>query len=218
MYGEGGTSVTDADLRFAPLTAVSGTVRVAGSPLPGATVRAFLPHDRLLPTFATSTAADGTYSFRVDVGSTVRLLVDPARGSGLTPRWYPGVTKRANATPLVVADPPATGVDVAIDSSTLVSGVVTGPGGVPVAGAKVSAFEVRDTGWFSAGSTVTDASGRYSLLGLDPDEYQVRVAPPAGSGVAACWYPSTLVRNLAPRVTLAASQSMTGIDVSCPAT
>ncbi len=61
-----------------------------------------------------------------------------------------------------------------------ISGTVTGPGGVPVPGAEVDAWQ-RDGNDYGYVETTSD--GSYTIFGLNPGTYVVEFYPPDGSGL-----------------------------------
>jgi hypothetical protein len=93
--------------------------------------------------------------------------------------------------------------------------VVTGPGGLPLAGATVTAYRPTDR-YVGIASVTTAADGSYALDRLDPGTYLLLVRPRADSGAAACWHAGVLKRADATPLAFTGTP-LAGIDTSCPA-
>ena len=63
-------------------------------------VRGYLPTDTWIGTYATVTAADGTYRFDLPPLPSLKLLYVPPTGSGLVREWFDDATLRRAAAPL----------------------------------------------------------------------------------------------------------------------
>jgi hypothetical protein len=213
---EGGRTYPDIDVAFTAPRPISGRITAAGAPVADALVMAYTPTDRWAGSFATRTSADGT--FRVEVlgpTASVRIVAIGPAGSGLEPRWYSGARQRASATPVDTTSGPVTGIDIDWPVDPGISGVVTGAGGAPLAGARVSVYRPTD-GYVGYATVTSGTDGAYSIDRLDPGTYLVLVRPSAGSGATACWYGGVVARADATPVTYT-GVPLTGIDTSCPA-
>jgi protocatechuate 3,4-dioxygenase beta subunit len=118
------------------------------------------------------TDAEGRYSVGGLTKETYHLEIRPPEGKGLAPAVLRGV----NA--------PDSG-DVELQDVTLyregrLAGVVLGPDGKPVAGARV-AVPGAATRTDPPPAATTDTAGRFVLAGLPTDKYSATVTPPAGS-------------------------------------
>ncbi|HSG99766.1 MAG TPA: carboxypeptidase regulatory-like domain-containing protein, partial [candidate division Zixibacteria bacterium] len=83
-----------------------------------------------------------------------------------------------------------TTIDVTMLPSLTLSGVVTGPGAVPVSGADLDVFDFITGDKLNTPNDNTDGAGAYSIV-VPPGTYDVDVDPPPGSGLA-----PTIVRNI----------------------
>lgn len=212
---EGGRTYTDLDVVFTAPHSVGGRVTRDGAPVAGALVMAFTPTDTWVGSFWATTAADGTYTLDGLAASTYRVLAIGPEGSSLGARWYPGTGQRADAAPVDTTAGPVTGVDIDWPEAPGISGVVTGAGGLPLAGATVIAYRPTD-GYVGTAAVTAAADGSYSIDRLDPGTYQLLVHPRPGSGTAACWHAGVLRRADATPVTFTGAPR-TGVDTRCPA-
>ncbi len=217
--GAGTYTVTSGDLLTLPVTeltvagAIAGTVTdSAGAGIAGTTVRVYGSGDTWLPRVETTTGPDGTYTVPAVVDGEYRVLFVPPAGSGLINQWYEGTTERATATPVVVSGSAVTSsVDAELAGGRSLSGVVTGPGGTPVAGVWVMAYSATDT-WVGSVWAFTDAEGRYALEGVPTGTYRVYFVPPAGSGLAAEWYDDAPKRAAAVPLAVAPGAPIGAVD------
>ncbi|MCL0029970.1 S8 family serine peptidase, partial [Dehalococcoidia bacterium] len=108
------------------------------------------------------TTEDGSYAITVPPGTYRIFLQSPPGGPYLAPTWVRGIEVTAGVT---------TTVDVTLAAGGRVSGTVTDPDGVGVAGAGI-----RVNGF----GTTTDADGYYTTIGLLPGTYEMEVIPPPG--------------------------------------
>jgi hypothetical protein len=215
VWAEGGRTYSDLDVAFTEPRSVAGRVTREGAPVPGATVMAFVPTDTWVGSVWATTAADGTYTLDGLDASTYRVLALGPQGSGLEGRWYPGTRQRSDATPVDTTAGPVTDVDIDWPVAPGISGVDTGPGGSPLAGATVAAYRPTD-GYVGAAAVTAADDGSYSIDRLDPGRYLLLVLPPSGSGATACWHAGVLTRADATVVTFTGAPR-TGVDTRCPA-
>ena len=98
-------------------------------------------------------------------------------------RYDPYATDLDATTVLTITNGETIGnVDAALNGSASVSGTVTGPGGLPLAGIDVWIEFSWD--WYNLEAT-TDENGEYLVENLPPDAYVVRFSDPAGNYVGA---------------------------------
>lgn len=223
--GAGTYTVTSSDVLTLPPTeldaggAISGTVtNGAGTGVAGITVAVYGPGDIWLPRAEVTTGPGGTYTTPAVVDGVYQVRAVAPAGSGLSTRWHGGATERSLAAPVVVAGPDVTSsVDVDLAPAGSVSGVVTGPGGTPVAGVWVMAYTPTNT-WVGSLWAFTDDDGRYEFVNAPTGSYRVRFAPPEGSGLATEWFDDVQSRSAAVELTVEPGSSITGIDASLAAT
>lgn len=201
------------DEHFAMSAAVSGRVTGPdGSGLAGVDVLAFVPGVPWFPSAMTTTLPDGTYSFPDLPTGSYEILFRPTAASGLTARWYGGAV-RSQAVPVSAKEGEVTGgIDTTLVAPAIVSGSVRGPDGAPLAGARVVAFRTTDT-WAGVAQATTGADGSFSIPGLPPATYQLRIVAPVGSGLAAEWYEDAGVRAGSTPIVLGSGAAVSGISV-----
>jgi protocatechuate 3,4-dioxygenase beta subunit len=180
-----GGKVTDAD----------------GKPLAGATVR--VNHGYTGSFGPAATDADGKFA-------------DAGVGGGAADKWTLSVAPPQGAPLLMgvgveLKDPTAGAasdpIDVRLDKGAAVVGVVKGPDGKPVAGAKVLLSQGTRGGASTFAQARTGPDGRYVLAQAKPGQYQVVVGPPDGANLLAAEVGTK---------PLAAGEQAT-VDVSLPA-
>ena len=89
-----------------------------------------------------------------------------------------------------------------------ISGVVTGPDGLPLPGVEIWVFGGAE------GSTVTDGQGTYTVTNLPDSSCYVWFHPPADSGLQDEFFDGAVTRTQATAVRVVADQTTTGIDAS----
>ena len=127
------------------------------------------------------TGADGSYTIPdVPVGDFYAVTRANCEGAqpDLLDEWYAegGSTPDGNqADPIqVLVGQTTTGIDFALDQAAIITGQVYDDGGGYVTGACVSAYRNACGMQPAQHFCCTDASGRYTLRGLTPDEYYLR--------------------------------------------
>lgn len=178
------TTAQAVDVDTDPFTAaIHGRVTDStGAPIPdyGVIVHGADPTMQVRP--------DGTWSAEeMQSGwKLVRILVPDARGKLVQIFWdgSPHGTHGFSWAFDQAEGQVDTGIDVALVDNTATGRVTAG--GEPVAGAKVQFFLSRES--TSPARTVgTDEDGTWFAGWVCPDEYAIRVVPPAGSGLAPAW-------------------------------
>jgi len=165
---------------------LSGSVTDAsGKPVAGATVS--VRHGYSERGRATTDAAG---KFRLaGLSATLQRGRAPRRPA----TWKLTVMPPQAATQLLTTSVPLPGVpapgqsravSVTMKPAGAVTGVVTGPGGKPVAGCHVTASRrVGRGGISSTGLTRTGPDGRFLLAGISPGSWSITAAPPPESGL-----------------------------------
>lgn len=106
------------------------------------------------------------------------------------------------------------GMDARLSRSS-VAGVVRGPSGDGIPGARVSLYG-PDGSWSAFGwleSRRVDSSGSYRFDGLLPGRYGVFVEPPAESGLVGQWWPESPYSSGAMRFDVGLDEELSGIDM-----
>jgi poly(3-hydroxybutyrate) depolymerase len=189
-------------------TAATGSIRgtvtgPTGAPVVGALVGAYRPTDVWLPTAYATTDGSGSYVIEdVPAADDYAVVFVPPGDSGLTPEWYDATSREARTAVAVTAAGVAPGVDAGLDgAAATISGTVLDEGGAPVVGSQVWAYAPGNT-WVGTASAVTDAAGRYTIVGLPPGSYRVLFAP-VGLGLSYEWFDDTRSRAGAEVLTVA---------------
>lgn len=178
--------VTTVDHELVSLGAASGVVTDPdGDPVAAAQVSLRAPGSPWV-TAATTTGPDGSYSFTGVQPGSYQVRFGAPDGSLLADVWFDDSDHRAQAGVVEVDAGGTTVVDATLRFQRLVTGTVTGPGGVGVEGVVVRAYRPTD-GLIPSGRTETAADGSYSLLNLPRGEYRIKVSPPSGSGLSDAW-------------------------------
>lgn len=123
----------------------------------------------------TTTAADGTWSVSGLLPGDHKLQVVPPDGIDARQAWFGGGVDLASAGVVAVVAGTSTTADVTLPDSNRVQGLVLDPGGAPLPGASVYASGADYSSWAWA---ITDAEGRYELLGLGSGPHTVSASPP----------------------------------------
>lgn len=169
LLGSASGLVTDPE--GDPVSDVEVSLREPGSPWVTAT---------------TTTGIDGSYSFPGVQPSSYQVQFKAPEGSSLASVWFDDADHRAQAGVVEVTSGGSTVVDATLRFQRLVTGTVTGPGGVGVEGAVVRAYRPTD-GLIPTGRAETAADGSYSLVNLPRGEYRIKVSPLPGSGLLDAW-------------------------------
>jgi hypothetical protein len=174
---------TGINVSMSPGTSISGTVRGAagGSSLAGICVNVYPVGGVSSAGTAGTSATDGTYIVEGLLPGSYDVAFDGGscgEGGSDAAQWYSGSASGASNSveALAVATSvasPATGINAAMAVSANISGTVTAVvGGADLPNVCISA---TSTNGGSEGSTVTSATGNYSISGLAADSYAVVV-------------------------------------------
>ncbi|MCL0095584.1 carboxypeptidase-like regulatory domain-containing protein, partial [Dehalococcoidia bacterium] len=166
---------TEVNVTLEEAGVIAGTVRdTGGKPAGGISIHVSdeATGDRMGHAWTTE---DGSYAITVPPGTYRIFLQSPPGGPYLAPTWVRGIEVTAGVT---------TTVDVTLAAGGRVSGTVTDPDGVGVAGAGI-----RVNGF----GTTTDADGSFTTIGLLPGIYEMKVTPPEGVNLAPARIPGIVI-------------------------
>ena len=171
---------TGIDVVMPPGWRISGRVTGAGGAgLPNISVMA----DAVAGGFGTQTDANGDYSLMVLPNSYPISFYD--NGSSYASGCYSsaGFTPYQNdCTPVVVIAADVPGINIVMPSGRFISGLVTGPGGTPLA--HINVFERSGSSYGFA--TQTGSNGRYFLM-VPPGDYTVTFYDSSYTHVSGCY-------------------------------
>lgn len=150
------------DITLEPTAGVGGTVRerVAGKPIPGATVTAIGAAGEVIT--STVSGEDGAYYLAGVDAPQITLVVAAPLADPV-------------ATVVALDEGPVTDVDLELELRGALTGVVTS-GGWPLSGVRLL---LRGADGAVVSSTVTDDGGRYRFGAVVPGNYTVTTAPAA---------------------------------------
>ncbi len=169
-----GNNVT---LSYETTGTVEGTVTESGTadPLQGITIQVFDTSGTALQGSAT-TAADGTWQTVVPTRDVIVKFSDATNVYG--DQYYDNVTIKGDAVVLTVAEAATqSGIDAVLFDAGSLSGTITSNSGVPLEGAAVSIYD-SPTPSGSVKIALTIADGTYSMVGVVPGDYFVRISHP----------------------------------------
>ncbi|MGR2753068.1 MSCRAMM family protein [Agromyces arachidis] len=178
-----GEHLSGMDAALSAGASISGVVTGAdGAALPGATVRAYGPHESGDWGWLTSTTTDATGAYRFGVlrAGSHTLHVLPPEGTGLVDEWWGESPFEGGATRFDVArDEVRSDMDVQLPRAATITGVVTGIDGVPLPDVSVSVWTTNTP----VGDEVThyartDDQGVYVIDGVKAARYRMKATPP----------------------------------------
>ncbi len=139
-------------------------------------------------------------------------------------QWFPDAPDAATADVVSAPAGRTSGINTALQPEGSISGVVTGPGGQPLAGVCVAAVNTKGTLPALRGSALiaiagfgfpafTGSDGSYRIGGLAAGRYQVSFSPCTGSlRYAEQWYRGKASAIAATDVTVRAGKTTSGIN------
>lgn len=204
------STVKGIDASLAAGGALSGRVTDAdGKPLAEAVVFVVNPDTRRWSDATTS--RNGTWTIRSLPAGTYRVQYLAPYGVNAVGQWWKGATTIDAAATVTVADGKTVrGLDARLARGGTIRGVVTGPGGAPVADAEIA---VSRGGEIIAWAQ-TNAGGSYVVTGLEDATYTLRVRPALGSDLAERWWKAKAPGAKPTTLKIAKANEIRDIDVA----
>ncbi len=78
--------------------------------------------------------------------------------------------------------------EIRLPAGSKITGVVQLPSGAAAVDARVEAVRACGTAWCEGGSSYTDDTGAFSIVGLWPGTYTLRVSAPYNAGIVGGWF------------------------------
>ena len=216
-----GQTLTGLDGQVSASSHVVGTVTgTGGAPLAGVSVKAYRyapSTESWAPVAASFTDAAGHYDIGRLSAGTYRLGFHP--DAGYLDEYWDDRASVELADDVVVPDGDSVTRDAQLSASSRVKGVVTGPGGAPVAGAQVSLyrFDAGAGDYVVTAVAFTDGTGAYDLAGLAPGTYRLGFADLSGALAPEFWNDKPTVAAADP-VTVGTGVVLTGRSAQLAAT
>ena len=215
-------AILSSSILAGPVSAVVGgtitgkVTATGGAPLSGITVQAgtVVSNGWTAVGSSTTTAGDGTYSLSVAGG---RYAIRFSDGTTYAAGFYSTggyVASVPAATQILVTSTTIANINVILPPARTISGIVTGPGAIPLSGISVDAL--TSAGVFIAAST-TNGSGAYTLY-LPSGSYRLRISDATKTYPSGYYTGSGLVTNLASADGIVVTGSnITGKDIQLAA-
>jgi hypothetical protein len=197
---------------------ITGTVTAGSATVSGACVEVYSASSAEPVAFG-ETGVGGNYLVAgLPAGSYTVYFNDPqceVSAPGLAPQWYNGQATQATAQSVPVTIGNTTpSIDAALQGDAEITGTVSaGSPATPLSGACVTAFPQSANGSMPV-VAVTSATG-YTLTDVLPGQYKVQFSSGCGAtGYATQWYQGAASKNAATIITVAASQTASGISAT----
>ena len=215
-------AVLSGSVLAGPVSAVVGgtitgkVTATGGAALGGITVQAGTVLSNGWTAFgsSTTTAGDGTYSLSIAGG---RYAIRFSNGTTYATGYYSTggyVASVPAATQILVTSTTIANINVILPPAWTISGIVTGPGAIPLSGISVDAL--TSTGVFIAPST-TNGSGAYTIR-VPAGSYRLRISDATKVYASGYYTGSGLVKDLASADGIVVTGSnITGKDIQLAA-
>ena len=215
-------AVLSGSVLAGPVSAVVGgtitgkVTATGGAALGGITVQAGTVLSNGWTAFgsSTTTAGDGTYSLSIAGG---RYAIRFSNGTTYATGYYSTggyVASVPAATQILVTSTTIANINVILPPAWTISGIVTGPGAIPLSGISVDAL--TSTGVFIAPST-TNGSGAYTIR-VPAGSYRLRISDATKVYASGYYTGSGLVKDLASADGIVVTGSnITGQDIQLTA-
>ncbi len=207
---------TQIDIQLEPATSISGHVyggTGTTTPLSSVCVDVYSDVDGPNASGEATSESDGLYTVsHLAPGIAYTISFDPSC-NGSSPylsQYYNGASTSSAATTVTpTAASPAGRIDAHLVLGASISGTVTDASGATITSADICVTAQASDG--PSGSATSDASGHYTIVGLPADTYDVTASDCAGSSR------NDVTSDHGPKVTVTASQAITGIGIKLAA-
>lgn len=190
---------------------ISGTVTDAttGAPLAGAAISVYDVGGALVA--STGTDASGDYTLSQLPAGAYKVGFDGSVDGNFAPQFANGKQSLTGADPVIVqAGSTASGVNAALVEGGQITGTVTdGSSGAPLQGITVSAYDATGA---PIAAVDTDASGNYTIDGLDTATYRLGFQSDTGGSYGVQFYDKKPSLATADGVAVTAGTITSGID------
>jgi protocatechuate 3,4-dioxygenase beta subunit len=205
----GGAGLTGIDATMVVGASISGTLTTStGAAAVGATVTVTDASTSGSAGYA-QTGVDGSYTVAGLRPGRYVMQFQAGAATGLASEWWDGAATRSAATPFTLdTGQQLMGADEILPDASSISGVVRADSGAPAQNVMVSVWDASSGGqgdWM--GSTMTDASGAYSVSGLPADDYKVQFS--TSGPLLSSWYDGAADSASATTITLGAGGTAT---------
>ena len=213
----GGEAATGKDAELALGATIAGTISAeGGAPIQGVSVSAFDAARSANDPWIASTSSDssGNYVLGPLAAGSYKLQF---RSYGLPylTEWWDGEASFAAADPIAVAaGDHLTGKDALLVAGATISGTITTPGGIPLQGASVNAYDAAGSTYAAPVAYASSATdGSYSLTALPAGSYKLRIQAPSNSDWLSEWFNNAGTFETATSLPVALGQTLSGKDV-----
>lgn len=175
---------------------------------------------------SSTTASDGSYTVTVPVTTTgYKVQFQPSCSSSTTyvAQYYNNAEDFTSATTVTPTQAsPATGIDAHLGTGAAISGSVTDAAGKPITSQDICVAASTSSGTYTTGtygSATTDASGNYTISGLQSGSYYVSFTDCSGStrNDVPQYYGGSYEEYNSSLVVLSASGHQTGVNAKMAA-
>ncbi|UOQ90942.1 carboxypeptidase regulatory-like domain-containing protein [Agromyces endophyticus] len=132
-------------------------------------------------------SAPGQYTFFGVPDGTYAVKFQPSDSYFDDEWWHDAIDLAAADRVHVTRGDTIRGIDAELAAKSTISGVVRGSDGAPAAQAVVELYDTNDSQQFVE-RVWTDASGAYTLAGIDAGRYHLRILAPSGSQDGDQWW------------------------------
>ncbi|WP_308287726.1 carboxypeptidase regulatory-like domain-containing protein [Cryobacterium sp. 1639] len=212
-----GEAVIGKDAGLARAATISGTVTVAGAPLPDGTDAQVDVYDASGESVgSTSTDENGAYRLG-NLAAGDYSLEFSAWGADAFSEWWQNQPDQESADSLTVAaGDTLTDINADLEKAATISGTITGDG---APGATLADVRVRvyNTDGDQINSARTDENGDYTVTDLREGTYTLQFSASTGASFLSEWWDGQPTQEQATPITLKPSESRTNVDATLAA-